>query len=92
MSEYLQQETWLRPAGALEDRKRHQTHRAGLCVFRTRFFWIRVLTEDQAVYLLPGSGCGGTRQREWAQTAEDGGKQDDTLKALTTVKDLSQRG
>jgi len=29
---------------------------AGLWVFITRFFWIRVLTEDQAVYLLPRSG------------------------------------
>lgn len=26
-------------------------------VFSTRFLWIRVLTEDQAVYLLPKSGC-----------------------------------
>lgn len=33
------------------------TYLAGLCVFSSRFFWIRVLTDDQAVYLLPRSGC-----------------------------------
>lgn len=37
---------------------------AGLWVFMTKFFRIRVLTEDQAVYLLPKSGCRHTDEQK----------------------------
>lgn len=72
-------------------------HLAGLWVFISRFFWIRVLTEDQAVYLLPRSGC-TDRVREGNEHCERDRQQESTRvkkkrsRSLTTVKDLSQRG
>lgn len=60
---------------------------AGLWVFITRFFWIKVLTEDQAVYLLPRSGC---MQKKKKKKKRNGCCKNQVLNKLTVSSLISR--